>query len=62
MVERWPIMLLLLLVLPSIRVSAAVMMMFDGISVGSGTFSHLPPSNVAGLAVVLGALEGGALA
>lgn len=35
------------------------MMMFDGISVGSGTFSHLPPSNVAGLAVVLGALEGG---
>lgn len=37
---------------------APVMMMFDGISVGSGRFSHLPPSNVAGLAATLGALHG----
>jgi hypothetical protein len=34
------------------------MMMFDGISVGSGSFAHLPPSNVAGLAVTLAVLHG----
>lgn len=37
----------------------SVMMMFDGISVGSGSFAHLPPSNVAGLAATLAVLQGG---
>lgn len=40
------------------RWPAAVMMMFDGISVGSGSFAHLPRSNVAGLGVTLAALHG----
>lgn len=34
------------------------MMMFDGISVGSGSLAHLPPSNVAGLGVTLAVLHG----
>ena len=34
------------------------MMQFDGVSVGSGSFSHLPPSNVAGLGATLGVLHG----
>ncbi|EFN50757.1 hypothetical protein CHLNCDRAFT_55571 [Chlorella variabilis] len=37
----------------------SVMMMFDGISVGSGSFAHLPRSNVAGLGVTLAALHAG---
>lgn len=40
----------------------AVMMAFDGISVGSGKFAHLPPSNVIGLAATLATLHGGSLA
>ena len=34
------------------------MTLFDGISVGSGSFGHLPPSNVVGLAATLAALHG----
>lgn len=37
----------------------SVMMMFDGISVGSGSLAHLPPSNVAGLGVTLAVLHVG---
>ncbi|KAL4421323.1 hypothetical protein ABPG75_010614 [Micractinium tetrahymenae] len=37
----------------------SVMMMFDGISVGNGSFAHLPPSNVAGLGVTLAVLHVG---
>ena len=43
---------------PLITTNRLVMMMYDGVSIGSGSFSHLPPSNVAGLAVVLAALAG----
>lgn len=41
------------------RTPPSGMMMYDGISVGSGSFGHLPPSNVVGLAATLTALHGG---
>jgi Na+-driven multidrug efflux pump len=37
----------------------AVMMVLDGCSVGSGSFSHLPPANATGLGMVLLALHVG---
>ena len=45
--------------LPCLLRCPAVMMMFDGISVGAGDYGHLPLATGAGLLATLGALSAG---